>query len=112
MLNAARRVLVGCRSGPGDGLRYQRWDQRNLVRALRYALGVALACAPATLRAQVTISSAANQLFHVNDPARTISPVTVTDVSGGNIKFNRDIRITIPAGFNMTWDTSVLTATL
>ena len=83
-----------------------------MVRALGFALGATLACAPATLRAQVAISSAANQLFHVNDPATTISPITVTDVSGGNIKFNRDIRITIPAGFNMTWDTSVLTATL
>ena len=76
-------------------------------------LGAMLVCMPASLRAQaVSISSAANQLFHVNDPATTISPITVTDITGGNIKFNRDIRIIIPAGFGMTWDTSVLTATI
>ena len=76
------------------------------------ALGVAVVCAPTRASAQVTISSAANQLFHVNDASTTISPITVTDVGGGNIKANRDIRIIIPAGFNMTWDATVATATL
>jgi uncharacterized repeat protein (TIGR01451 family) len=88
-----------------------RLDPR-ISRAALLALGLALACVPVRLSAQVSISSAANQLFHVADAATTISPMTVTDISGGNIKFNRDIRITIPAGFNMTWDTSVLTAAL
>jgi uncharacterized repeat protein (TIGR01451 family) len=78
-------------------------------RAALAMLGIIILGAPA--RAQ-TISSAANQLFHVNDAATTISPITVADPAGGVIKFNRDIRINIPAGFNMTWDTSVLTATL
>lgn len=85
-------------------------------RAARYAsvagLVVLASVAKAPVAGAQTISSAANQLFHVNDAATAISPITVTDPIGGNIKFNRDIYITIPAGFNMTWDTSVLTATL
>ena len=74
-------------------------------------LGVLIACMPTLLRGQ-TISSAANQVFHVADGSTTISPITVTDQGGGNIKFNKDIRISIPAGFNMTWDATVLTATI
>lgn len=83
-----------------------------MVRAALLALGVVVACMPSRASAQVTISSAANQLFHVNDASTTISPITVTDVGGGNIKFNRDIRIIIPTGFNMTWDATVANATL
>ena len=74
-------------------------------------LGVLIAYVPTLLRGQ-TISSAANQVFHVADGSTTISPITVTDQGGGNIKFNKDIRISIPAGFNMTWDATVLTATI
>ena len=72
---------------------------------------VLVAAAPAMLRAQ-TISSAANQLFHVSDPATTASPITVTDGPGGNVRFNRDIRIVVPPGFNMTWDVTVTTVTI
>jgi|GEM_PF-6819159 uncharacterized repeat protein (TIGR01451 family) len=82
-----------------------------MVRTALLALAMVAACA---LRAdaQVTISSATNQLFHVNDASTTISAITVTDVGGGNIKANRDIRLIIPAGFNMTWDATVPTVTL
>lgn len=85
---------------------------RVFARLALIALGVLLVCAPRALVAQVTVSSAANQLFHVNDASTFMSPVTVTDVGGGNIKQNRDIRIIIPTGFNMTWDVSVTTATI
>ncbi len=74
-------------------------------------LGVLIACVPTLLRGQ-TISSAANQVFHVADASTTISPITVADPAGGNIRFNRDIHISIPAGFNMSWDAAVLTATI
>lgn len=84
---------------------------RLSLRAMCAVVGIVLCCAPLTVRAQ-TISSAANQLFHVNDAATTISPITVTDPTGGIIKFNRDIRVNIPTGFNMTWDVTVTTATL
>ena len=84
--------------------------------AARFALGAALVVLASTSGARPigaqTITSAANQLFHVNDAATAISPITVADPAGGNIKFNRDIYITIPATSSMTWDTSVLTATI
>src|SRR5690349_741079 len=75
-------------------------------------LGAVFVCAPAALRAQVSISSATSQLFHVNDASTAAAAITVTDLGGGNIKFNRDIHITIPTGFNMQWDTSVPTVTI
>lgn len=93
-------------------MRYPIRHTRPLLRAALLALGVVVACLPARAGAQVAISSAANQLFHVNDASTTISPITVTDVGGGNIKANRDIRVIIPTGFNMTWDPTVTTATL
>ena len=87
--------------------------QSSIVQgAWRLVLGALLVCAPAELRAQVSISSATNQLFHVNDASTTAAAITVTDIGGGNIKFNRDIHISIPTGFNMQWDTSVLAVTL
>ena len=82
------------------------------MTAWRLALGVVLLCAPTMLRAQVSISSATNQLFHVNDASTAAAAITVTDIAGNNIKFNRDIHITIPTGFNMQWDTSVPTAAI
>ena len=87
------------------------WHPRRSRRRALLVLGVLIACVPTLLRGQ-TISSAANQVFHVADGSTTISPITVTDQGGGNIKFNKDIRISIPAGFNMTWDATVLTATI
>ena len=59
-----------------------------------------------------TIASAANQLFHVGDPATTISPITITDATTATIATGNDIRINIPVGFNMTWDNTVATATI
>jgi uncharacterized repeat protein (TIGR01451 family) len=84
----------------------------SIIRIIVSAL-LLLATRPPVVRAQ-TIASAANQLFHVNDPATPISVITVADSIGGTIQSqgNRGIYISIPAGFNMTWDTSVLTATL
>lgn len=93
-------------------MRYPIRPTRPILRAALLALGVLVVCIPVRAGAQVTISSAANQLFHVNDASTTISPITVTDVTGGNIKANRDIRLIIPAGFNMTWDATVTTASL
>ncbi len=60
-----------------------------------------------------TLSSAANQSFMVGDPPTAISTITVTDAAGSpRITATNDIRIRIPAGFNMTWDTGDLTATI
>ncbi len=60
-----------------------------------------------------TISSAASQTFMAGDPATVISTITVTDDDAGpTITAANDIRIRIPAGFNMTWNTSDTTATI
>ena len=58
-----------------------------------------------------TLSSAANQLFSVGDPATAAQIMTVTDSAvAGSITATDDIRVRIPSGFAMTWDTSDLTA--
>jgi uncharacterized repeat protein (TIGR01451 family) len=83
---------------------WMRW------RVTAWPLGVGLvllaSLAPSRARAQ-TISSAANQIFHVGDPPVPASPITITDVTGGVIKKNQDIRVDIPATFNMMWDSTI-----
>jgi len=59
-----------------------------------------------------TIASAANQTFVVANPATTISAITITDAKTPTITATNDIRIRIPASFNMTWNTALTTATL
>jgi hypothetical protein len=59
----------------------------------------------------ITISSAANQIFIVNQSAATISTITITDNTGAITAAN-DIRIRIPSAFNMAWDTTDTTATI
>ncbi len=53
-----------------------------------------------------TISSAANQSFTVGDGITAISTITITDASTPTITDTNDIRIHIPSGFNMEWDTN------
>jgi uncharacterized repeat protein (TIGR01451 family) len=60
-----------------------------------------------------TFSSAANQTFLVGQVATAMSPLTITDAAGtATITATNDIRIRIPATFNMTWNTAIGTATL
>ena len=59
-----------------------------------------------------TLSSAANQTFVVGGAATAMSTITITDASTATITAANDIRVNIPAGFNMTWDASVTTATI
>ena len=62
---------------------------------------------------QPTISSAANQVFTIGDPITPVSTITVADgILAAAIVTANDIRIRIPATFNMTWDTTDTTATL
>ena len=58
------------------------------------------------------ISSAGNQLFGIGQAATAISPVTITDATSPTITAANDIRIRIPPGFNMTWNTALTTATI
>ncbi len=60
-----------------------------------------------------TLSSVASQTFVVNQAATAASNPTVTDDAGvATITAANDLRIRIPATFNMTWDTTVTTVTL
>ncbi len=61
----------------------------------------------------VSLSSASNQTFAVG-AATPVSPVafTITDLLGGSITAANDIRIRIPAGFPLRWDSSVASASL
>jgi hypothetical protein len=59
-----------------------------------------------------TVSSAANQTFNVSGSSTSMSTMTITDASTATITATNDIRIRIPTTANMTWDTSVTTATI
>ncbi|MHC4415259.1 MAG: right-handed parallel beta-helix repeat-containing protein [Planctomycetota bacterium] len=54
----------------------------------------------------VAISSDDSQTFGVGDPPTAVSPITITDALTPRINSIDDIRIHIPAGFSMTWDTT------
>ena len=58
------------------------------------------------------ISSAASQSFVVSDPASAISTITIAEGNPATITAANDIRIRIPAAFNMTWNTAITTATI
>ncbi len=59
-----------------------------------------------------TISSAANQNFPVGDPPQPIGTITITESTVASITAANDIRIRIPAGLTMTWDTADLSAVI
>jgi hypothetical protein len=60
-----------------------------------------------------SISSAADQVFIVDDPDTFISVITITESAvSKTIKKKNDLRIRIPAGFNMTWDTTIKDVTI
>ncbi len=59
------------------------------------------------------ISSATAQSFTVGDPDTPAALVTITDDPGAaTITAVKDLRIRIPAGFNMRWDSSVTSVAL
>jgi len=60
-----------------------------------------------------TISSGLNQTFTVGDSTTGISTITITDdATTPVITAANDLRIRIPAAFNMEWDTSDTTAVI
>src|SRR2546428_449546 len=72
-------------------------------------LGVAASLSPAAAQ---TIASGSNQTFGVGQPPTAMSPITVKDASTPTIKAAKDLRIRIPSGFGMTWNTALTTATI
>ena len=73
-----------------------------------YAVG-----AEAPLPETLTLSSSDNQIFVTGDPPTAAVTITVKDDTlAGTITDAHDLRIRIPSGFNMTWDTTVTTVSL
>ena len=86
---------------------------RALVPALvAGAVGVGALATPAARLSAQTISSAANQTFVVGNAATANSAITITEDGSPLITSTNDIRIRIPTGFNMTWNTALTTATI
>jgi uncharacterized repeat protein (TIGR01451 family) len=68
--------------------------------------GVSIVPAAACLNAAPSISSAANQTFQVSDPTTAASTITIAeDASYQTISDTDDLRIRIPSGLDMIWDT-------
>ncbi len=84
-------------------------DIDNETRTVPWDMG---ADESASAAPTVAVSSASNQVFVVGAGTTAISSITVTDTPPASIDTTGDIRIIIPAGFNMTWDTADTTATL
>src|SRR5207237_623293 len=59
-----------------------------------------------------TVASAANQRFVVGQGPTAIAAITVTDAATPSITAANDLRIRIPATFNMSWNTALTTATI
>jgi len=57
------------------------------------------------------ISSGSDQVFQVGQAPALISPITITEPGAPTITAANDLRIAIDTGVDMTWDTSVTTAT-
>ncbi|MEE8599926.1 hypothetical protein, partial [Euzebya tangerina] len=77
------------------------------------AAGASIAPATACLNAAPTISSNANQSFGVGDPVTVAERIVITeDASYMTITSPNDVRITIPAGLDMIWDTLLTTVTI
>jgi hypothetical protein len=57
------------------------------------------------------ISSGSDQVFQVGQAPALISPITITEPGAPIITAANDLRIAIDTGVDMTWDTSVTTAT-
>jgi len=105
--------------GPAGGGGFGVWDG---VKATAGATGNTTATVTSSINAfltialkpatPVTLSSASSLAFTVGDPPTLASTLTVTDSSTPTITAAGNIRIRIPATFNMTWDTTVTTVTL
>jgi hypothetical protein len=64
-----------------------------------------------TLGLAPKISSGSDQVFQVGQAPALISPITITEPGAPTITSANDLRIAIDTGVDMTWDTSVTTAT-
>ncbi|HUD25058.1 MAG TPA: DUF6701 domain-containing protein [Burkholderiaceae bacterium] len=84
---------------------FAAWIAGALIAAVMLVL-------PDDASAQASLSSTSSQTFTVGQASTAASTMTVTDDFPATITAANDLRIRIPAGFNMTWDTTVTTVTL
>jgi TolB protein len=66
-----------------------------------------------SVQAILAITSSANQIFVVAGPTTAISPIRIVDDgTSPTVTAANDLRVRIPSGFNMDWDTADVTATI
>ena len=58
--------------------------------------------------ADVSISSAADQIFNVGQPFKDAQAITITDIAGSDITASGGLRILIPDSFGMQWHGAML----
>jgi len=100
-----------------SGLQYMSFTAPSAAGYLQLAVsgsgsGAASSDSRTITIVQPTIASAANQVFVVGQAPAGVSPITVTDVATPIITAANDIRIRIPSGLNMSWNTALTTATI
>src|SRR6266566_2789442 len=100
-----------------SGLQYQGFTAVSAADHLQLAVtgpgGATNASDSRTIQVvRPAIASTANQVFAVGQAATAIAAITVTDGAAPSITAANDIRIRIPATFNMTWNAALTTATL
>ncbi|MEE8519911.1 MAG: Ig-like domain-containing protein, partial [Gemmatimonadota bacterium] len=101
----------GSRAGHRTERARQRTRRTGGPLALFILILIALGVSAERAQAQVSISSQDNQTFTNGDPSTLASTITITEAPTGarKIKATFDIRIHIPAGFQMSWDTGITT---
>jgi hypothetical protein len=101
-----------------DGLKFTNFSAASAANSLQLVVSGSGGATAATddktitIIAFATLSSAAHQFFTVGQSSATAATITVTDGSTPTITATQDLRIRIPAGFNMTFDTTVTSVTL
>lgn len=114
-------IAVGTNFSPSDtlqvtGLQFQNFTAANAGTNLQLKVDPTGAPVPDSATKAIgdpTISLASNQTFGKGDPSTALVAVTVTeDASVPRITSANSIRIHIPAGLSMSWDTTITSAGL
>src|SRR5438128_2224189 len=100
-----------------DGLQYQNFTAPSAADYLQLVVTGAGSVTNASDSRSIqivapTMASAVNQSFVVAQPPTATAAITVTDAATPTVTAAGDLRIRIPATFNLTWNTALTTATL
>jgi len=100
-----------CASGPGYITKYYNnrlnWEDADRVTVIQNQTTEDI-----NFDLVKAISSAEDQTFYVGQETTAISPITIKDSLSPTITAVNDIRIHIPSGLDMLWDTSDISATI